>query len=85
MFWGNLPETQEKGKQKGGNIQSDGQVHTPPRPDPVGEACARIEWALNTNEMSVVKQMPLLGEFSGYSEWGGRKPKGGPKRSIITP
>ena len=30
IFWGNLPETQEKGKQKGGNIKPDGQVRIPP-------------------------------------------------------
>ena len=35
-----------------------------------GEAYSRSDWALKTNERSAVEQMPLLGEFSSYSEWG---------------
>ena len=37
--------------------------------DPGGKAYAKSDWATKTNEMSVAKQMPLLSEFSGYSEW----------------
>ena len=40
------------------------------RQDPAGEVYARSDWALKTKEMSAVKQMPLLSEFSSYSEWG---------------
>ena len=40
------------------------------RGDPGGKACARIDWAAKTNEMSVDKQMPLLSEFTGCSERG---------------
>ena len=40
------------------------------RADPVGEAYDASNCALKTNERSVAKQMPLLGEFPSYSEWG---------------
>ena len=40
------------------------------RADPAGEAYDRSDCALKTNEMSVVKQIPLLGEFPSYIEWG---------------
>ena len=40
------------------------------REDPVGEEYAASNWALKTNEMSIAKQMPSLGEFPSYSEWG---------------
>jgi len=70
VFWENLPETKEKGKQKGGAHSVGWASSHIPRPDPAGEAYARSEWALKTNERSVAKQMPLLGDFAGYSEWG---------------
>ena len=43
----------------------------------MGEVSAKSEWALKTNERSIVKKMPLLSEFPGYSEWGGRGRKMG--------
>ena len=41
------------------------------REDPVGEAYDASNWVLKTNERSVVKKMPLLGDIPSYSEWGG--------------
>ena len=40
------------------------------RTDPDWEAYGSSNWALKTYERSMVKQMPLLSEFSSYSEWG---------------
>ena len=63
----NNPETQEKGKQKGKQIGGWPKPNTPIpqtfKADPAGGAYARSDWALKTNERSVAKQMPLLGEF----------------------
>ena len=39
------------------------------RGDHGGKAFAKSEWATKINERSVAKQMPLMGEFSSYSEW----------------
>ena len=36
----------------------------------MGEVYAQSDWALRTNEMSIAKLMPLLSEFSRYSELG---------------
>ena len=36
----------------------------------MGDVYAKIDWASKTNARSIVKPMPLLSEFSGYSEWG---------------
>ena len=41
------------------------------RQGPDGEVYARSDCALKTNARSAAKQMPLSGEFSGYSEWWG--------------
>ena len=51
---------------KGGSPQAWSNL----REDPGWKACAKSDWATKTNEMSVGKQMPLLSEFTGYSEWG---------------
>ena len=84
MYWENNPGAQDKGKQKGGKHLSGWTSQHAPRQDPAGDAYARSDLALKTNERSVVKQIPLLGEFSSYSEWG-KQPKDGPKHTIITP
>ena len=85
---GNNPETQEKEKQKGkANREiAKSQIHIFRRPlmQTRRGAYARSDWDLKTNERSVAKKMPLLGEFSSYSELGGKRPKGGPKHYIIT-
>ena len=47
---------------------------------PAGEVYARSDYALRTNARSIAKEMPSLGEFSGYIDWEvgrGRWPKGG--------
>ena len=36
---------------------------------PGGKAYAKSDWAAKINERAVAQQMPLLSEFSGYSEW----------------
>ena len=54
------------------------------RMDPVGEAYGESNWALKTNERSIVKQMPLLSEFSSYSEWG-KKLEDGKRHFTIIP
>ena len=77
MMFREPPETKEKGIQNGVDIQSGGQLRIPHRPDPAGGAYDRSEWALKTNERSIVNHMPLLSEFSSYSEWGGRSQKVG--------
>ena len=81
MYWGNNPKTRSKGKQKGEHSSG----RTGKRQDRRGEAYARGGRALKTNERAGgAKQMPLLGEFSSYSEWE-KKPKGGPKHYITNP
>ena len=77
-----------KGKGKGGNLLGGwANTENPPttRADPVGEACGASNWALKTNEMSVVKQMPLLSEFPSYCEWGGEKQEDGLRHFIAIP
>ena len=68
MFWGsNMPETQTKGDYaKGGKSP---QTWPNQRGDPGWKAYAKSDRAAKINERSVAKQMPLLGEFPGYSEW----------------
>ena len=67
MYWGNIPETQNKGNQKRGKQLP---VWANQKQDPARDVNARIDWALKTNERPLAKKMPLLGEFSGYSGWG---------------
>ena len=69
----NIALMQGKGRGKGGkSFGGWSMAENSPnlRMDPVGEAYGASNWALKTNERSMVKQMPLLGEFSSYSEWG---------------
>ena len=79
-YWGNTPETKNKGKQKGGK-----QVPEWPNigKDPAVGVYIKSDWALKTNERSIAQQMPLLSEFPGYSERG--RPKDGQRLCIIAP
>ena len=43
------------------------------RGDPGWKACAKSDWATKTNERPVDKQMPVLSEFTVYSEGGEAK------------
>ena len=74
MYWGNTPEQKNKGNRKGGK-----QSHAWPNlgQDHAGGDYAQSDWELKTNERSISKQTPLLSEFSGYSEGGGRSQKMG--------
>ena len=63
-----MPEGQTKGSYaKGGKSP---QAWSNLMDDHGGKAYAKSEWATKTNERSISKQMPLLSEFPGYSEWG---------------
>ena len=52
----------KKEKKRGETIRGWANPYTPNqhtiRADPAGEACAKSDWALKTNERSVAKQMP---------------------------
>ena len=66
IYWENAPGAQNKGDRKGKTLTWMGK----PKTRPGGGVHARSDWSLKTNERSAAKQMPLLGEFSRYSEWG---------------
>ena len=74
MYWGNNLGAQDKGNKKGEYL-SGWTTQNASRQDPAVEVYARSNWDLKTNERSAVKQMPLLGEFSSYSEWGKEEAK----------
>ena len=87
-LWGKQTRDARKGNQKGGKQIGEWPKPNTPIPqtfkeDPAGKAYARSDWALKTNERSVAKQIPLLGEFSSYIEWE-KEAKDGPERYIIT-
>ena len=70
MFWeSNMPSPQTKVNYTKGGMSP--QTWPNLTEDPGGKAYARSDRATKINERSVAKQMPLLSEFPGYSEWGG--------------
>ena len=64
--------TQGKGKDEGKLLGGWPNTANSPtiRANPLGEVYEASNWALKTNESSLAKQMPLVGEFPSYIEWG---------------
>ena len=74
-LWAKQPRDARKRKSKRGEQIGEWPKPNTPIPktfkaDPAGGPYARSDWSLKTNGRSAVKQMPLLGEFPSYSEWG---------------
>ena len=66
LFWENTPGAQNKGGEKGETITCAANH----KARSWGWVYAKSGWATKTNDGAIVKQMPSLGEFSGYSERG---------------
>ena len=74
---GKLSRETRKRETKRGEHSGEWARAQTPRPYPEGEAYAKSEWTLKTNEGPIAKYMPLLNEFPSYSEWGERSQKVG--------